>query len=187
MERLSVRDKRTITLQIGRTPRGLSAISRRCRYGFPQVIRVHPIVDAVPFPTLYWLTCPFLTRRIDRLEAGGWIGRLEQRLGSDPGLQARLRVAREAYIRERYALLSEAERREVDARGWEENLLGRGIGGIAEANRIKCLHLHVAHALVAENPVGALVLGILDRAECPAEEVICSTRGRVEQIDQINR
>jgi len=187
VERVSVEDERTIEFQIGRTPRGLSAISRRCGYGFPQVVRVHPIVEGSPFPTLYWLTCPFLAGKVDRLEADGWIGRFEARLTSDPELAARLRADGMEYVRERTALLSKEERATVADRGWTESLFERGIGGIADRRRIKCLHAHAAHALATRNPIGSLVLSMLDRIECPPEEVICSARSGAEQIDQINR
>lgn len=187
MERVSLEDERVIAFQIGRAPRGLSAVARRCSHGFPQAIRVHPIVDGAPFPTLYWLTCPFLGRKIDRLESGGWVGRFEDRLAADSGLLAEYRVATAEYVRERKALLSRAEREIVNDRGWEESLYRHGIGGIAESARVKCLHAHVAHALATGNPVGSLVLEMFDRTECAEKEVICSARERAEQIDQINR
>jgi len=41
-------------------------------------------------------------------------------------------------------------------------------------SRLKCLHLHAAHALVSENPIGKIVLDLLDHRACPAEDVICS-------------
>jgi len=187
MERVTVNDKRIIASQIGREPRGVSAVSRRCTYGYPSVIRVHPVIDGAPFPTLYWLTCPYLAFGVDRLESEGAIGHLEVRLASDPGLASRLEAAREAYVRRRLSLLSQGELRDLQERGILTSLSEKGIGGIAERGRIKCLHLHVAHALVAENPIGEIVLEDLKRIECPPEEVICSTQLRVEQIEQIKR
>jgi len=187
MERITVSDERVIARQIGRAPRGLSAVARRCRYGCPAVIRVHPIVDGAPFPTLYWLSCPHLGLRVDRLESAGWVGRLEERLAADAALAARLAAAREEYVRTRLVLLSADEVGELRARGILESLAGRGIGGIAEAGRLKCLHLHVAHALATANPIGAIVLDLVDAVECPPEEVICSALEGAEQIDQIDR
>ena len=87
MELISLSDWDVIAEQIGRRPRGLAGVPVRCSYGFPQVIRVRPLVDGKPFPTLFWLTCPYLVREVDRLEADGWIGRLERRM-AECGLSA---------------------------------------------------------------------------------------------------
>jgi hypothetical protein len=183
MECVSLSDERTIALQIGRRPRGLSGVARRCSYGYPQVARVHPIVEGRPFPTLYWLTCPYLAGQIDRLEADGWVGRLEERLSQDCDLSARYEAAWEAYVEDRLALLSEADLQYLRGRGMLASLTERGIGGIAKPRRVKCLHLQTAHALASTNPMGSVVLGMLERRECCATEVICSTLGRVEQIE----
>jgi len=187
VEPVSLEDQRIVELQIGRRPRGLTGVARRCRYGYPQVVRVHPIVNGTPFPTLYWLSCPLLGYGIDRMESAGWVGRLEMRLEREPELMEAFGRARESYIRERFEQLSAAERRDLEARGQTASLLERGIGGITRPDRIKCLHLHVAHELARANPIGALVVEALDWIECAAEKVICSTLERVEQIDQINR
>lgn len=165
----------------------MSAVARRCSHGFPQVVRVHPAVEREPFPTLYWLTCPWLRLRIDRLEADGWIGRLERRLADDPELAERLSAAEASYVAERLALLSEAEMEDLRDRRMLRGLTERGIGGIAERRGLKCLHLHVGHELAAANPIGELALAEIPRIECPEHEVICSTPGGAEQIEQINR
>ncbi len=54
-------------------------------------------------------------------------------------------------------------------------LTQRGIGGIANFARIKCLHLHAAHALVDENPIGRIVLESVTQRECLPDEVICTS------------
>jgi hypothetical protein len=187
MECVSMSDERTIAWQIGRKPRGLSGVASRCSYGFPQVVRVHPVVDGEPFPTLYWLTCPYLASEIDRLESDGWVGRIEARLSRDRDLFTRYRAAVKAYVRSRLDLLSDEDLRYLRGRGMLASLTQRGIGGIAERQRVKCLHLHAADALASSNPIGEVVLDMLERRECRSEKVICSTLERVEQIEQINR
>jgi hypothetical protein len=182
MEPVTIADRRVIEQQIGRRPRGSLAVARRCIYGYPVVLRVHPIVDGRPFPTLYWLTCPYLATHIDRLESAGWIGRLEERLAADDAFAGRYRAAQSSYVGRRRALLSDEERRELAAQGMLESLSERGIGGIRETNRLKCLHLHAAHALVSANPVGDMVLREVPRVECPPEEMICSAFESTEQI-----
>lgn len=187
MERVSVRDERIIAAQIGRRPRGLSAVARRCSFGFPQVVRVHPVVDGKPFPTLYWLTCPWVSGEIDRIEASGGVGAWEARLAADEELAAALERANRAYIEERRALLSDEEARELRGNGMLESLENRGIGGIADLRGLKCLHLHVAHALASRNPIGERVLAELSGQECDPKQVICSALVGAEQIGQINR
>jgi len=63
---------------LGREPRGLRAIPVADEQGEPLVIRVASVVDDKPFPTLYWLVGADLCLRIDRLEAAGWIARLQE-------------------------------------------------------------------------------------------------------------
>ncbi len=174
MESILLSDRKVIASQIGRRPRGLLGVSVRCLYGYPQVIRVHPVVDGVPFPTLFWLTCPYLVKAVDRLEAEGWIGRLEQKLSEDEALRAGMARAHRRYVEARSALLSGDERWTIESRGLASGLLEKGIGGIADRRRLKCLHLHVAHSLADENPIGAIVCGMLPAVECDPEEVICS-------------
>jgi len=174
MEQLSLSDERVIARQIGRMPRGLLGIERRCPHGFPQVVRVHPFVEGKPFPTLFWLTCPFLTKQIDHLEAEGWIKKLDGQIEHDQALAASLREAHRAYITERNRLLSPEDRASLEETGILKDLLEKGIGGTADFMRVKCLHLHVAHALVRDNPIGDRVLDALSEHACPPKQVICS-------------
>jgi len=135
---------------------------------------VHPVVHGKPFPTLYWLTCPFLAKEIDHLEAAGWVKRLEARVMGDPSLGEAMQEAHRGYCEQRDRLLSDRERAALEDDGTLRGLTGRGIGGIADWNRVKCLHLHVAHALAVKNPVGSIVLDMLLADECSRQEVICS-------------
>ena len=174
MEPVTLEDKRIIAAQLGRTARGLLRVERRCPYGYPQVILVYPLIEGKPFPTTFWLTCPFLAEEIDHLEEVGWIKRMETLLREDTRLNARLQRAHRAYIEERMNLLSVEDRRFLDDSGILTSLLDKGIGGIADPNRIKCLHLHVAHALARENPIGEIVLALLSDRACSQNKMICS-------------
>jgi hypothetical protein len=174
MEPLSLKDEKVIAKQLGRVPRSLQGIEQRCPYGYPQVVRVYPLVAGKPFPTLFWLTCPFLTKQIDRLEAEGWIKCLQALLETDSSLAAALREAHQTYITERNRLLSPEDRATLEETGMLKDLLEKGIGGTADFARVKCLHLHVAHALARKNPIGKRVLQHLQNHACPPEQVICS-------------
>jgi len=174
MEPVSLKDKMIIEKQLGRIPRGLLGIERRCHYGYPQVVTVYPLIEGKPFPTTFWLTCPYLIKAIDHLEAEGWIMRMEAELRADEGLALCLQEAHKAYIAERERLLSSQDRAFLEEARMLNSLLEKGIGGTADFSRVKCLHLHVAHALARENPIGELVLQHLQQHTCPPEEVICS-------------
>ena len=175
MDRVTVDDARVIGRQLDRRPRGLRGVALRCSHGYPQVAGVSPFVDGAPFPTLYWLTCPLLRTAIDLLEADGWIGRLEERLASDSALAATMTSAHRRYVEARWALLEPEERRLLAEQGMNEALSKRGIGGLADRTRLKCLHLHVAHELADKNPIGEIVLGMLHISECLSQQQICST------------
>ena len=189
MESIGANDERVVSAQIGRPPRGVLGIPVRCSYGYPQVLRVSPLVDGSPFPTLFWLSCPYLSKAIARLEADGWVGRLERRLASDPKLGAEMNAAHVRYIGLRAAELGSGGCRSMASSGMAASLLERGIGGIADRRRLKCLHLHVAHALADANPIGAIVLEMLGERECDVEQGICSalSEGGADRMDRIDR
>jgi len=174
MEPVSLKDKRIIEKQLRRIPRGLLGIECRCRYGYPQVVTVYPLIEGKPFPTIFWLTCPYLTKAIDHLEAEGWVKRMEVKLHADKSLALRLQEAHKAYITERERLLSLKDRAFLEEAGMLNSLLKKGIGGTADFSRVKCLHLHVAHALARQNPIGERVLEVLSEHTCPPEQVVCS-------------
>ena len=174
MEPLSLDDLRIIGKQLGREPRGVHMIETRCCYGYPQVISVRPLVDEAPFPTTFWLTCPHLKNEVDRLESDGWIQKVENELAANAVLRAGLKAATQAYRAERKNLLSRLDLRTVKGRGISAAVLGKGIGGTADTRRVKCLHMHVAHALARDNAVGTLILQEIAALCCSPRKVICS-------------
>ena len=175
MEPVSLEDQRIITCQLGRQMRGSIEVAVRCQYGYPQVVRVYPLLEGQPFPTLFWLTCLFLCRAVSQLENAGWIGQIERLLHRDGDLKRRMNKAHRTYIRERYELLSVEDRTNLVDMAASKTLLEKGIGGISDFRYVKCLHLHVAHALVRTNPVGEIVLRHLPKHTCPSTNVVCSS------------
>lgn len=155
----------TITAQVrtqvagllGREPRGLEAIAAVADNGSPTVIRVASLVDDSPFPTLFWLVDPSLSYRIDRAEAGGLIKRLQRRIDTDPELQRQMREDHQAHIALRDSYISSAAQQQMEILGFGEVLREKGIGGIADFTRIRCLHTWYAAHLVVPNTVGALL------------------------------
>ena len=142
---------------LGRQPRGLEEIALTGSDGEPVVIRVASLVDDKPFPTLFWLIDPELGYRIDQVEAAGLIKQLQQKIDASPELQQAMRADHRAHILLRESFITDDVQRRLQALGFGEVLAGKGIGGIADFTRIRCLHTWYAAHLVVPNTVGALL------------------------------
>ena len=95
-------DLETLSRQLGRPVRDVVEIGARCVCGNPLVATTAPrLSNGIPFPTTYYLTHPVITAAVSRLEAGGMMTDMTERLERDPGLAERYRQAHEAYLRAR--------------------------------------------------------------------------------------
>lgn len=141
---LSPVDRATVAAQLGREPRAIREVAHRCPCGNPDVIETSPrLPDGTPFPTLYYLTCPRAASAIGTLESSGLMREMTDRLRTDEELAAVYRAAHEAYL---------ARREQI---GPVNEIAGISAGGMPD--RVKCLHVLVAHALAAGpgvNPLG---------------------------------
>lgn len=143
--------------RLGRAPRGLREIAVCDAQGDPMVIRVASLVDDKPFPTLFWLIDPALSLRIDREEAGGTIAILQSRVEGEPGLLRAMAEDHRRHIVRRESHIDAAERSALEEKGRWSALSERGIGGIADFSRIRCLHTWYAAHLVESNTIGRLL------------------------------
>lgn len=145
-------DRTAVRAQLGREPRGTRALAHRCPCGLPDVVETTPrLADGTPFPTLFYLTCPRATAACSRLESAGLMKEMNARLADDPELRVAYLAAHEDYLTRRNAI---AEVPEID---------GTSAGGMP--GRVKCLHVHLAHALAVGpgvNPIGDEVLELLE-------------------------
>jgi hypothetical protein len=142
--------------QLGRAPRALAGVAARCRRGHPSVLVQAPYDEqGVPFPTLYWLSCPALVEAVGRLEGAGGIAQLQLELDEDPALAADRAVVEARVRATRRALAHDGPRLDEGA------ALAAGIAGEAAGGGLKCLHAHAAAAL-ADPPylLGARVLAL---------------------------
>lgn len=142
---------------LGRKPRGLREIPLRREQGTPMVIRVASLVEGKPFPTLYWLTDPAISLRIDREEAGGLIKRFQAQVDASPDLQAEMVQDHRHYIDCRNQFMSAQELAELNKLGFYDALQSRGIGGIGNFRFIRCLHTWYAAHLVMPNTIGRML------------------------------
>ena len=63
-----------------------------------------------PFPTLFWLTCPDISKAVANLERRGFVKVFEDELNSDPELAQRLYRCHEEYAALRWKSLTEDDR-----------------------------------------------------------------------------
>lgn len=158
----------------------VSYVARRCSSGVPQVTVCRPVSSGGrPFPTIFWLTCPYLDRRCGGLESEHKIQELE-------GIfQERLPdVKRWHYdysvLRRRLLGADEEQRiKSSDPAIWEA--LGRyGVGGInwtKDPFAVKCLHLQAATWLGwHRHPAGDWLMAELGALEC-ADGACCNYQG----------
>lgn len=117
-------------------------VSFRCPNGEPAVVKTAPrLPDGTPFPTLYYLTHPAITAAASRLESSGLMRDMTERLAADEDLAAAYRRAHESYLAERDVI----------------EPLGTAVTAGGMPDRVKCLHVLIAHSLAmgpGVNPLG---------------------------------
>lgn len=132
-----------------------------------------------PFPTMYWLTCPEISRAVSELERRGCIHEFEEELKSKPNLASRLVQCHEEYAEERWRTLSDEDRslllsdnpayhrmREmiqfsgISGTNFKIHAIGDSMLSVAP---VKCLHAHYAHyrstlsSKYTQNPIGEMI------------------------------
>lgn len=153
--RPSERDVAIVTAQLGRSAREPWRVAARCHYGFSTVI-VSPsrLADGTLFPTMAWLTCPYLAETLSAEESAGATARWATRAQNDLKLAASL-AETDAALRAARA----AESDDVD------ECVSVGLAGQRDPLGVKCLHAHVALQLIGiDDPVGAEELGKIETA-----------------------
>ncbi len=147
-------DLAAVHAQLKREPRGVREVAHRCPCGNPTVISTAPrLPDGTPFPTLYYLTCPRVSAAASTQESDGVMREMTERLTEDSELAAAYRVAHESYLAERDAIES----------------LGTDVSAGGMPDRVKCLHVLIAHALAkgpGVNPLGDEALATVGQWWC---------------------
>ena len=142
-------DLDAVARQLGREPRGVIEVAYRCPNGEPGVVTTAPrLPDGTPFPTLYYVTHPALTAAASRLESEGVMREMTERLAHDAELAAAYRRAHISYLADRDAI----------------EPLGTAFSGGGMPDRVKCLHVLMAHALAkgrGVNPFGDQALAMV--------------------------
>ena len=114
------------------------------------------LADGTPFPTFAWLTCPHLSEALAAEESAGATAAWARRAASEPALAEGLHAA-DRVVR----AVRAAESGGVDA------CESVGLAGQRDPLGVKCLHAHVAMALIGiEDPIGIAELGKIP-SSCP--------------------
>jgi hypothetical protein len=132
-------------------PALLSGTADRCRFGCPRVVLCSPLQKFLPFPTSFWLTCPWLLRAAGTVESHGGVAKLESWIKQNaPSEWVPFNMAHQLL---RLALLPVTTSHFLRRyRPWlYERLRSAGVGGIryresrvSRAIHVKCIHLQVA-------------------------------------------
>ena len=145
---------RVIAAQLGRKTAIGFRVSGLCEHGWPAVIRSNPFDISDSFnPNIYYLTCPFLRKKISTLESEGAIIELQESLIAERALAAAVRRAQETHARE-WLVAAAAE--DGDASGKQPRDVAGRTPRIADSRDdllLKCLHAHYGFYLVHDGYV----------------------------------
>ena len=146
------------------------AVARRCSHGCPQVLLCKPLTaDHRPFPTVFWLTCPYLAKRCGELESEHKIRELENIFSVRADSIA---IWHKEYAKLRLALISDSDKSELQKRHTKllEKLISVGVGGINWSEAcfaVKCLHLQVGTWLGwGQHPAAEWLKNNFSKIEC---------------------
>lgn len=146
------------------------AVGKRCSKGHPQVLVCKPFGEGLkPFPTLFWLICPYLEKRCGVLESEQNVHEVEklfaEELDSVNDWHCKYRDIRNSFLTS-----------EIKGKIKEKNpallnsIENYGVGGInwhIAPSAAKCLHLQTATLLgMKEHPAYDLLISMLDSLEC---------------------
>ncbi|MDD3707460.1 MAG: DUF501 domain-containing protein [Aminobacterium sp.] len=166
----------------------VASVVCRCCWGAPQVLYCRPFYKKTPFPTSFWLTCPYLVAKCGELESQHGVSSVEEYLQKNVSLHRWISYHIQ-HINVRLALLSSSEKRYFQKRRpelWRAITQG-GVGGIQNKNSftVKCLHLHVASWLaLGTHPAEEWFRQHIEMTDCKTpNDYSCIARGGVLDVE----
>ncbi|MDO5563166.1 MAG: DUF501 domain-containing protein [Synergistaceae bacterium] len=156
------------------------AVAKRCGAGYLQVLVCSPFsADIVPFPTLFWLTCPYLARKCGELESRQKISELESVFEQR---ESEVKRWHEEYSTLRAELVTPETEGTVKKKSesmWN-SFVSSGAGGMNwrdAPSAVKCLHLQTAGYLgMGWHPAEDSLKSMLGNFEC--DNCICNSSQR---------
>ena len=151
----------------------------RCRFGRVQVLVCRPFsLRMRPFPTTFWLVCPYLVRRAGTLESQGGVRELEEYMTS-LGMIHEWREYNRLHQRVRLKLMDKHTRLFMGrfCAHKYRGLMSSGVGGMRYGTGItvKCLHLQTAAMIgLGGHPGGERLKSWGLCRECECDGTLCA-------------
>jgi len=123
--------------------------AEKCRFNYPQVLICRPVGKKFrPFPTSFWLVCPYLIKLAGKIEAGGGVKELENFLIKNK-LEKKWHEYNFLHQLIRIKLMNKNQAKFMRKFHGKifKSLIRGGVGGINynfENVNVKCLHLQTA-------------------------------------------
>ncbi|CAM9959165.1 unnamed protein product [Ectocarpus sp. 4 AP-2014] len=162
-------EERQLRHKAGASSRSMGVSPNPCRHGFPQAFAFDPCGHKVS-SGLFRLSCPLLVQAIDLLEDEGGIEDVNARLANEEGLREDFMAVNLAHGMLRRRLVTPDKLGMVEetiGKEGAERFLDSGITGVTpgKVRDAKCLHAHVADALMrgrSANAIGRATLELLE-------------------------
>ena len=147
---------------------------KKCRFNHPQIIICKPVGSGFrPFPTSFWLMCPYLIKLAGKIESEGGVKELEKFLIENK-LENQWREYNFFHQLIRLKLMNKNQAKFMRKFHGKifKTLIRGGVGGIrynSENVNIKCLHLQTASFIALEHHPGKKWLkskGLYQGASC---------------------
>jgi len=127
--------------QLGKKTISPCEIVSSCPFGFPDVIKSLPSSNNLSIKTIFWLTCPYLRKKLAYLEEKGFIREFSAFLKEN---KQELKKYSNKYRKIRNKILKDNNL--ID--NIPKNIVEAGIAGVSEDIYAKCLHAHIAYYLL---------------------------------------
>ena len=152
---LTAEDINYIEETLGRVPRGILAVSSRSPDGLPVALKMKCVVDKAPFPTHFWLCHALLIEKINFLESQRLVKPMEEMIEKNQTLANAFLTDQKRYQQIRNACLTENDIAHLSSiKILDQFKDKRGIGGIENFSKIRCLHMQMAHLVSDANVIG---------------------------------
>ncbi len=153
---ITEKQKELISQQLGRPARGIERVAVSINDN-PVVLQMRSFVGGQPFPTLYWLCSKSLHKAIADIETVGWVKKIEKNLQEDDALLNAYLLDQKKYIENRWQAMRPEDKNALEELGLLDMFLQVGIGGLANHQQVRCLHMQYAHHLAEGNIIGKLL------------------------------
>lgn len=152
---LTPEDIEFIEKALGRIPRGIISVSSRAPDNTPTALKMKCVVDKTPFPTHFWLCSPLLIEKVNFLESQRLVKPLELLIEQSKPLAKAFLEDQKRYQQIRNNCLTDEDKAFLSSLGILDLFTQkRGIGGIEDFTKIRCLHMQIAHLISDDNVIG---------------------------------